>query len=164
MLSELIIRCHNLAILDLSGNEIELKGTEYLTNALKNCKNLQSLNLNGNRIQTEGAMRISELLFTHIKLLHLNLGNNEIDHDGMIAVSSVLNCSNYMLEVLNVDNPRYVSVGVECPTHFGKMLANNDTLEKISLRKHKLTCEGITIISEHLMENKRLRVLDLNCN
>ena len=80
-------------------------------------------------------MTVTELLFTHHKLLELNLGNNEIDHDGMIGISSVLNCSNYTLEVLNIENPRYKTICQATAIHFGKMLQNNVGIQKLSLRK-----------------------------
>lgn len=141
-----------------------MDGAQLLADALKECKNLQYLNINSNYIQTDGAMSITELLFTHHKLLELNMGNNEIDHDGMIGISSVLNCSNYTLEVLNIDNPRYKTICQSTAIHFGKMLQNNVGIQKLSLRKHKLRCDGVYILMEHMLENNTLRILDLNAN
>jgi len=88
---------------------------------LKKCELIQYINLNGNSIQTDGAMNITELLFTHKKLLELNLGNNDINHDGIIGILSVLNCSNFTLEVLNIDNPSYSTICEATAIHFGKM-------------------------------------------
>ena len=141
-----------------------MEGAQELAEALKECKSLQYLNLNQNYIQTDGAMSITELLFTHHKLLELNLGNNEIDHDGMIGILSVLNCSNYSLEVLNIENPRYKTICQATAIHFGKMLQNNLGIQKLNVRKHKLRCDGIYVITEHLLENNTLRVLDINAN
>jgi Ran GTPase-activating protein (RanGAP) involved in mRNA processing and transport len=120
--------------------------------------------MNGNYIQTDGAMSVTELLFTHHKLLELNLGDNEIDHDGMIGICSVLNCSNYTLEVLNIENPRYKTICQATAIHFGKMLQNNVGIQKLSLRKQRLRDDGVYIIMEHLLENNTLRILDLNAN
>lgn len=37
-------------------------------------------------------------------------------------------------------------------------------LQKLSIQKHKLRCDGVYIIMEHLLENTNLKVLDLNSN
>ena len=163
-LAKLLKICPNIVTLNLEGNDIKSDGATQIADALKSYDRLISINLNGNCIQTEGSMSITELLFTNQKLVQLDLGNNEIDHDGMIALSSVINCSNYTLEVLNIDNPRYRSIGQETAIHFGKMLASNVGLQKLSIRKHKLRCDGIYIVMEHLLENSTLKVLDLNAN
>ncbi len=44
------------------------------------------------------------------------------------------------------------------------MFQNNVGLQKLSVRKHQLRCDGIYIIMEHLLENNTLKVLDLNAN
>lgn len=44
------------------------------------------------------------------------------------------------------------------------MLQSNKAIEKLSLRKHSLTCDALYTITEHLLENTKLRVLDLSCN
>ena len=44
------------------------------------------------------------------------------------------------------------------------MLQTNKSLSKLSLRKHSLNDEGIFVICEHLLENEKLRVLDLGAN
>ena len=163
-LADLLRLSPELKYLDLSGNSIEVKGAQILAEVLKESEQLMYLNLNGNFILTEGSMSITELLFTNLKLMHLDIGNNELDHDGMIALSSVINCSNYTLEVLNIDNPRYKTIGQETAIHFGKMVANNVGLQKLSMRKHKLRCDGTYVFMEHLLENTTLKVLDLNAN
>jgi hypothetical protein len=121
VLSRLISKSDRLLGLNLQGNEIGIDGAQALAEALKKCGLLQYLNLNGNSIQTDGAMNVTELLFTHKKLLELNLGNNDINHDGIIGILSVLNCSNYTLEVLNIDNPYYNTICESTAIHFGKM-------------------------------------------
>ena len=66
--------------------------------------------------------------------------------------------------MLNLDNPTYQSIGQECAVHFAKMLQVNRGLEKISLRKNGLTCDAIFTIKNLILENNKLRVLDLSCN
>lgn len=163
-LSQLIEKSERLLGLNLQGNSIDIDGAQYLAEALKNCELLQYLNLNQNTIQTDGAMNITELLFSHKKLLELNLGNNDINHDGIIGILSVLNCSNYTLEVLNIDNPYYNTICQSTAIHFGKMLQNNLGIQKLSMQKHQLRCAGTFTVMEHLLENNTLRVLDLTAN
>lgn len=163
-LSQLIEKSERLLGLNLQGNSIEINGAQTLAEALKSCELLQYLNLNGNKIQTDGSMNITELLFSHKKLLELNLGNNDINHDGIIGILSVLNCTNYTLEVLNIDNPDYNTICQSTAIHFGKMFQNNLGIQKLSMQKHKMRCQGTFTIMEYLLENNTLRVLDLTAN
>jgi len=41
----------------------------------------------------------------------LNIANNNIDIDGVICITSVLNWNNNSLRILNLDNPKYTSIG-----------------------------------------------------
>ena len=163
-LAQLIEKSERLLGLNLEGNSIDENGAQYLAEALKNCELLQYVNLNGNKIQTDGAMNITELLFSHKKLLELNLGNNDITHDGIIGILSVLNVSNYTLEVLNIDNPDYNTIWQSTAIHFGKMFQNNLGIQKLSMKKHKMRCQGMFTMMEYLLENNTLRVLDLTAN
>ena len=102
-------------------------------------------------------MLIIEMLFQNKSLIELNLSNNGIDHDGIIAITSVLNWNNNTLQVLNVSDPVYTSISQETAIHFAKMLQSNRGLEKLSLQKHKFTDEAIYVLTEHLLENNKLR-------
>lgn len=44
------------------------------------------------------------------------------------------------------------------------MLQSNRSIEKLSLKKHNFTCDAIYTITEHLLDNNKLRVLDLSAN
>ena len=44
------------------------------------------------------------------------------------------------------------------------MLQSNRSIEKLSLQKHAFNCDAIYTITEHLLENNKLRVLDLTAN
>ena len=44
------------------------------------------------------------------------------------------------------------------------MLDNNRSIRKLSLRKHKLTCPAIYTMTESMLYNDVLRVLDLTAN
>jgi Ran GTPase-activating protein (RanGAP) involved in mRNA processing and transport len=155
----------NIGAVNLHGNSIGSQGAEQLAQALKGAEKLTYLNLNGNSIGTDGCIAITELIFYNPKLRHLDVGNNDIKYDGIIALANVVG-SNYTIEVLNMENPSFLffMVGQEWATHIGKMLANNLGLQKLSLRKHKLRCDGVYTIMEHLLENNKLKVLDLSAN
>lgn len=173
-LAEFLKVAKNVTAINLLGNGIGSHGAEDLARVYnppetKPVEAIQSelsyLNLNGNSIGTDGCIAITELIFYTPKLRHLDLGNNDIKYDGIIALANVMS-SNYNIEVLNMENPSFLfsSVGQEWAVHIGKMLANNTGLLKLSLRKHKLRCDGIYTIMEHLLENNKLLVLDLSCN
>lgn len=163
-LSRLLKPALELKTLNLQSNSISSDGTEALCNALKEHQNLQYINLNGNSIKTRGAISLVELLFSSLNILELDLGNNYIDHDGIIALTTALNKARLNLEVLNLENPALNSIMQETAVHFGKMLSINTNLKKLSLRKMRLRCDGVFTLTNHLVENNRLRVLDLSCN
>lgn len=82
----------------------------------------------------------------------------------MIVITSVLNWNNNTLKVLNVDNPYYKSIGQETAIHFAKMLQINRGIERLSLKKHEFTCAAMHTITEHLLDNNKLKILDLSAN
>ena len=153
-----------LKTLNLQSNGICADGTEAICIALKDHQSLQYINLNGNSIRTRGVISLVELLFSSLNILELDLGNNNIDHDGIIALTTALNKARLSLEVLNLENPSLNSIMEETIVHFGKMLSINTNLKKLSLRKMRLRCDGIFTLTNHLVENNKLRVLDLSCN
>ena len=163
-LSRILKPALELKTLYIQSNNISSEGAEALCNALKDHQSLQYINLNGNCIRTRGAISLVELLFSDLNILELDLGNNYIDHDGIIALTTALNKVKLNLEVLNLENPQLNSIMQETAVHFGNMLSINTSLKKLSLRKMKLRCDGIFTLTNHLMENNKLRVLDLSCN
>jgi Ran GTPase-activating protein (RanGAP) involved in mRNA processing and transport len=163
-LSRIFSPALELRTLNLQSNNISSEGTEAICMSLKDHQNLQYINLNGNCIRTRGAISLVELLFSSLNILELDLGNNYIDHDGIIALTTALNKARLNLEVLNLENPQLNSIMQETAVHFGKMLSINSSLKKLSLRKMRLRCDGIYTLTNHLIENNKLRILDLSCN
>eukprot|EP00826_Nyctotherus_ovalis_P065312 TRINITY_DN9598_c0_g1_i5.p1 TRINITY_DN9598_c0_g1~~TRINITY_DN9598_c0_g1_i5.p1 ORF type:complete len:372 (+),score=97.59 TRINITY_DN9598_c0_g1_i5:104-1219(+) len=155
----------SLTTLNLLGNDIGPAGAKEIAAALKDIKSLEYLNINGNHIGTDGCIAITELIFYNTQLKYFNLGNNDIKYDGIIALANVIGY-NSTVQILNMENPSLPSSpgGQEWTPHIGKMLANNIGLQKISLRKYKLRCDGTYTIMKQLMENKKLQVLDLGAN
>ena len=92
---------------------------------------LKYLNLDSNEIGTNGVISITKnLLFSSNEekgrsIEELNIGNNNIDIDGVICITSVLNWNNNSLRTLNLDNPKYTSIGQESAIHYAKMLQVN---------------------------------------
>ena len=164
VLAELLKPAVHLITLSLQSNMIEEDGASAIADALSGHESMLYLNLNGNKIRTKGANKIVELLFSCPAIEELDLGNNDIDHDGVIAITTALNRGRFALRILNLENPSLNSVMQETAIHFAKMLNNNQNLQKLSLRKFRLRCDGIYTIMNHLMENSALKVLDLSCN
>ena len=163
-LSRILKSALNLKTLNLQSNNINPDGCKAICEALTDHQSLQYINFNGNSIKTEGVISLVSLLLNCLGILELDLGNNSIDHDGIIAITTALNKAHFSLEVLNLENPALNSIMQETAVHFGKMLSINTNLKKLSLRKMKLRCDGIFTLTNHLVENSRLRVLDLSCN
>ena len=163
-LSDLLRKTTGLRTLYLQSNSIQEHGALAIFAAIQRHEQLQYVNLNGNSLGTTGANHIIELLKTCPKLVELDLGNTDMTHDSVIKITTILNESNDVLEVLNMDNPCFNSVMQETAIHMGKMISINQGLQKLSLRGFRLRCDGIYTLSLHLLENKRLKVLELSCN
>lgn len=163
-LAKLLSMVPRLESLNLQGNLIEIDGAKELADNIKEKTTIEYINLNLNNIQTDGVLQIVLILFNNKTLRELHLADNKIDHDGMSGIMSVLGWHNNSLEVLNIDNAYYTSIGQEIAIHIAKMLQTNRGLEKLSLRKHALNSEGLYTITEHMLDNNKLRVLDLSCN
>jgi len=150
--------------LNLQGNSIGVVGAKAVATSIRKNQTLEYINVNENNIQNEGVLQMIEILFESKKLRELNIADNKIGHDGLAGIMSVLNWNNYSLEILNIDNAAYTSIGQEIAIHIAKMLQTNKGITKLSLRKHDLNCDGIYVITEHLLDNKKLRVLDFSAN
>ena len=164
ILSKLIEYAVNIEKLNLEGNQISDKGCEDLNKALKEKEKLTHLNLNTNIFGNLGLMSINELLFKNPNLINLNVGGNRFDWDGIISVTSALKTSNNTLQVLNIDDPAYKANDQHFFNHFGKMFLSNSSLQKLSLKLHKIRFEALNIIIYSLVNNKTLTVLDLSGN
>jgi len=162
--SRLLREAVNLKTLNLQANSIGPRGAESLSEALTNHQALLYINLNGNVIEKRGAIHVIKFVLTCPTLIELDVGNNQINHDGIIAITTALNKANFTLETLNIENPTFNSVMQETAIHLAKMLAINTSLQKLSLKKFRMRCDGLYTISQHLLENNVLRVLDLSCN
>lgn len=162
--SRLLREAANLKTLNLQANSIGARGAESLSEALTNHQALLYVNLNGNVIEKRGAIHVIKFVLTCPTLIELDVGNNQINHDGIIAITTALNRANFTLETLNIENPTFNSVMQETAIHLAKMLAINTSLQKLSLKKFRMRCDGLYTISQHLLENNILRVLDLSCN
>ena len=164
ILSKLIEYAVNIEKLNLEGNQISDKGCEDLNKALKEKEKLTHLNLNTNIFGNVGLMSINELLFKNPNLINLNVGGNRFDWDGIISITSALKASNNTLQVLNIDDPAYKANDQHFFNHFGKMFLSNSSLQKLSLKLHKIRFEALNIIIYSLVNNKTLTVLDLSGN
>jgi Ran GTPase-activating protein (RanGAP) involved in mRNA processing and transport len=162
-LGKLLALCKPIS-LNLQGNSIEIDGAKAIAEAIKENTTLEYININNNNIQTDGVLQIVHVLFVNKNLKALHLADNKINHDGISGIMSVLGWHNNTLEVLELDNAHYDSIGQEIAIHVAKMLQSNQGLEKLALRKHAINSEGLYIMTEHLLDNNKLRVLDLSCN
>jgi Ran GTPase-activating protein (RanGAP) involved in mRNA processing and transport len=164
VLARLLRETVNLKTLNLQSNSLGANGAVAIAHSLHTMSSLVYLNMNGNQIETRGAEAFSKLLVTCSKLVELDFGNNSIDHDGIIALTTLMIKSGHSLEVLNLENPIFNSVMQETVVHFGKLLSVNRTLQKLSLRKFRLRCDGMYTLVQHLMDNSTLKVINLSCN
>jgi len=111
-----------------------------------------------------GGLAVAEFLQNNLVLYECHLADCEIDVDALVAISAVLHVNNQTLRYIDVTNPRVFTLQEEHTVHFGRMLRVNTGLIEVYLGKQKIRDEGTQILVTYLLENKTLRVLDLNSN
>ena len=154
----------NIVAINLRGNQINDVSVDKFIPSLLKKPYLRSLDVNTNLIGNIGIMKINELLYHNTDLEVLNIGHNHYDWDAIIALTSTLKITNKSIKVLNIDDPAYKHIEQDFFTHIGKMFLSNKSLDKLSLRHHKLRFEGCEILFNHLKNNMVLSVIDLSAN
>jgi len=157
-------KARTLWSLSLRANAVGPAGCEVLCEALKYCPSLRRLDVSQNPIGKRGGLFLVELLQYSPNLLELYLADTEADIDVLVAMSTTMLLAAPVLKVLSLSNPRISTKQEDHTVHLGRMLRVNNSLSEIYLGKCKFRDEGIRQLVSFLLENKTLRVLDLQCN
>ena len=164
MLSEFLEWSCRVEVLRLNSNDIGEKGAIRLAKTLGTNTSLKVLNLNDNKIGKKGSLAIAKAFQTNSTLEILDLGNTDLDTGAVIELSENLRtCAS--LKELNLSSPTRVRKHSDVIfQHIGKMLAINNTLERLTLRKSGMGDDEAEILVSYLAENNTLRSLDLSRN
>ena len=159
---------------DLTMNSIGEEGAVKLVDALYGSEktpegapmasDLLSLRLNGNPIGDVGGLQIAAWLRVNDYLEELDVGNCGLGVKSIVAIMAALSEANRTLQVLNIENPRLLSLGDEHNMHTAHMLSTNDVLHSLYLGKVRVRDQGCeTLVAYGLVPNNTLSVLDLRC-
>lgn len=177
MIKPLFDKNESLEILNLNTNCIGNLGLMEIAKVILKKPSLQKLDIGHNYYDWDGLIAINYALKPSIKkssikidnrndligIIEKNISNSPIKQ--RIDEKSELKYSYFPnLKSLNLDDPQYTDNDQDFFTHFGKMLLINESLERLSLRYHKIRFDGCKILFHHLDQNSTLQVLDISNN
>ena len=145
----------SLTSLYLSHNSIGAKGTNYLSEALRENSSLTSLYLSHNSIGAKGANSLSEALKVNTSLTSLDLSGNFIGDEGVNSLSEALKV-NTSLTFLDLSKN---SIGDEGANSLSDVLKVNTSLTFLDLSKNSIGDEGANSLSDVLKVNTSLTCL-----
>lgn len=149
--------------LDLSNNKLGERGAISLAAGLATNHALESLVLENNKLSCKAAKQLGEVLKKNSTLRELNLAFNQIELAGMVGLAQGL-LSNKSLKKLNIDQNKFACKRAAANEVLATLLADNNTLEELSLTETGLTNEGMVLLGKGLADNTGLKVLSLRGN
>lgn len=158
-----LTQTRSLTCLNLAGNSIGQIGCQKIAQALYGQETLRTLNFNTNPIGDEGIIKIAETLMGNTTLTEVDIGNTDMGVLSIIRIANMLS-ANSTLTTLNLENPLHHNAMEDTTIHLSKALAQQSTLQNLSLAKHKIQDHGANWLSEYLEKNIGLTYLDLSCN
>jgi Ran GTPase-activating protein (RanGAP) involved in mRNA processing and transport len=145
---------------DISHNLLGEVAGLLLGPAIEENSSITDLDLSWNQIRLKGADAIADGLGKNSTLLVVNLGWNGFGDVGAESCSKMLG-ENKTLEVLTLSNNRIRVTGSSCLAK-ALCSGGNSTLKSLALQHNELSDEGIIIWLATLRENNTLKTLDLN--
>ncbi|KAG9266015.1 ribonuclease inhibitor-like [Astyanax mexicanus] len=152
---------NNVRKIDLSDNDLQDSGLQYLAAGLKRSKcKLETLKLNS-CLMMESCSTLAEVLDIKDSLLReLDLSNNELQDNGMVQLSAGLKKST--IEVIRLNNCSITDVGCDA---VASALHSNFSLKELDLDKNKIGQSGVQKLSDLLKNsNCALEKLKLSYN
>lgn len=151
------LRCPFLEKLDLSFNDMKIRGATSVRKLLQRCHNLKFLKLGGNELGNEGVALIADGLQMCQNLEELSLVQNEITEAGMAALVQTLpNCTK--LKFLNLSSNYNLGedVGGTELTTMTTFLPNLQNLEHLYLNRCSLSHAQKLLLHQNLPRLKTL--------
>lgn len=146
--------------LDLTENQIDEEGTQFISKMLEENDFITDLNLSYNQIGSVGVNHIANMLCHNTGLRHLNLSGNNLEDDVIETLMEALERNKY-LEEINLSKNKFSEKGGQI---FGPALSANDSLQILDLSWNYIRLKGGISIAKGLKENVRLKVCCLAYN
>ena len=158
-----LLRCSatQLQTLDLTNNEINDEGIDYLVPGLKTCSYLTILRLfNNPAITRKGWQKLATILEApNSNIMELNIARNNIDEQVMTTLIHAL-INNQTLKRISLGSVTYDSSG-EASRAFLKLLCDTSSINSTFLSNH--TIEYMNVFAESGADQNLLQsLLDLN--
>lgn len=154
---------HNSTVVELNivNNEINSDGFTPLSNALLLNRSVQKLSLLNNRLRDAGTQKLAHVLMTNTTLTSLNVAFNIIGVDGIRALAHALTRNTSLTRLMVGVN----SFGVDGAQAIADMLRQNATLMYLNLVGCQIGPKGAQAIANALIENNStLTSLDISNN
>ena len=151
---------HNTKLqkLDLSGNDLQELGDQYVSNSLLIVSNLKDVNFNCCNLSTSDTVIIFKGMKDITSLKILNIGHNMITDEAAETISTVLSYNN-KLQSLDLSCNYFTSDGF---IKIFKHIKNIVYLRKLNISSNDITIKAAHSIATFLCLNSKLEELDLS--
>jgi len=151
-ISNFITKHKNLEILDLSNNDIDIKGIISLSIALSNSPSLQELDLS-HSLPNFASIPIALALKSNHALKRINLSHNNIKESKSLAY---MIANNESLQFLNISHNHLGARGIK---HIISALSLNHSLKEIQWENNQIKDHELPILQETLQQEAIRRPL-----
>ena len=149
-----------LTHLDLSGNDLTLKGTTLLQSILKDSPFLYHMNISGNQLNHESALLLCEGLQFNRSLRELDLSQNELGPQGMAIFAGALKALPF-LEKLYLGGNNLGDKGAES---ISLVIEYNTVLSVLDIQSNQIDSVGASYLARALKKNMTLQSLNVGFN
>ena len=161
-LKKLMIKSKNLKEIIWNGNNVELKGINFIIEGLKNQIKLKSLCLRNTSLSQEAIKALAAGLINNECLKIIDLGANNINFESFKDICDCLNKNK--IKIFRCKNN---SLGDESTKYFSETILNKDThssLTSFDLSSCKIYDQGLIYILHSLTENDKINWMSLKDN
>ena len=161
-LKNLIIRSKNLKEVIWNGNNVGLKGINFIVEALKDSTKLKSLSLKNTSIGVSGIQSLADGLFSNKYLEILDIGSNSINFQSFRELCDSLN--NNKIRILKCKNNL---LGDDSMKYFAETILSSDTASNLTafdFSSCKIYDQGLIYLLNELSTNEKITWINLRDN
>ena len=161
-LKNLITRSKNLKEVIWNGNNVGLKGINFIVEALKDSTKLKSLSLKNTSIGVSGIQSLADGLFSNKYLEILDIGSNSINFQSFRELCDSLN--NNKIRILKCKNNL---LGDDSMKYFAETILSSDTASNLTafdFSSCKIYDQGLIYLLNELSTNEKITWINLRDN